>query len=76
MKDVAMFTSCRAFLRLGQAEFADGGLIKGLSQFTQLTLLPLKMMLNLKKVKIDSKIIILLCYSKSMTHSVDNNWKN
>jgi hypothetical protein len=32
-----------------QAKFADGGPILGLSQFTQLPKLPLKMTLNLKK---------------------------
>jgi len=50
----------RAFHGFGQAKFADGGLILGLSQFAQLPQLPLKMMLDSKKIKIDSKIIILL----------------
>jgi len=50
----------RAIHRFGQAKFAFGGLILGLSQFTQLPQMPLKMMLGLKVVKIDSKIIILL----------------
>jgi len=54
-------TLYRVFPRFRQAKFADGVLILGSSQFTQLPRLPLKMMLNLKKVKIDSKIIILLC---------------
>jgi len=40
-----------------QAKFADGGSILGWSQFSLL----LKMMLNLKVVKIDKKIIIWLC---------------
>jgi len=44
-----------------QAKFAYGGLILGLSQFSLLPQLPLKTMLDLKMVKIDSKIIISLC---------------
>jgi len=43
-----------------QAKFADGGSIFVSSQFAQLPQLPLKMALDLKKVKIDSKIIISL----------------
>jgi len=43
-----------------QAKFAYGGSILGLSQFTLLPQLPLKTMLNLKVVKIDSKITIWL----------------
>jgi len=39
---------------------ADGGLILGSSQFTQLPQVHLQAMLHLKTVKIDSKIIILL----------------
>jgi len=53
--------SYRVFQRFGQAKFADSGSILGSSQFTQLPQLPEKMMLDLKKVKFDSKIIILLC---------------
>jgi len=45
----------RAFHRFGQAKFAYAGSILGLSQFM---LLPLKTMLDLKVVKIDSKVII------------------
>jgi hypothetical protein len=56
---------------LGQAKLAFGGSILGLRQFTLLSQLPLKKMLNLNLVKINSKIIILLHQSKSMTHSVD-----
>jgi hypothetical protein len=47
------------FRGFGQAKFADGGLILGLSQFTQLPQLK-KMMLDFKKVKIDSNIYNLL----------------
>jgi len=43
-----------------QAKFAYGGSILGSSQFTLLPQLPQKMMLDLKVVKIDTKIIILL----------------
>jgi len=46
----------RAFHGFGQAKFAYGGSILGLSQFTLLPQLPLKMMLILKEVKINSKI--------------------
>jgi len=45
------------FHGFGQAKFAYGGSILGLRQFTLLPQLPLKMMLGLKVVKIDSKII-------------------
>jgi len=48
------------FLRIWPAKFANGGSILGLSQFTQLTQLPLKTKLDLKKVKMNSKIIICL----------------
>jgi len=51
----------RAFHGFGQAKFAYGGSILGLSQFTLLPQLPLKIMLQLKVVKIDSKISNLLC---------------
>jgi hypothetical protein len=53
------------FHGFGQVKFADGGLILGLSQFKELPQLPLEMTLNLKKLKIDSKTIILLHKSKS-----------
>jgi len=43
------------------AKIAYGGSILGFSQFTPLPQLPLKMMLGLKVVKIDSKISNLLC---------------
>ncbi len=49
--------SNRAFHGFGLAKFANGGLILGSSQFT--SQLPLKMMLGLKVVKIDTKIINL-----------------
>jgi len=44
-----------------QGKFADGGSILGSSQLSLLFELPLETMLNLKVVKIDSKIIIPLC---------------
>ncbi len=46
--------------RIGQAKFAYGGLILGSRQFTLLRQLPLKTILSLKVVKIDSKISNLL----------------
>jgi len=47
------------FQGFGQAKFADGGSILGSSQFTQIPQLPLKTTLDLQKVKINLKIIIL-----------------
>jgi len=47
----------RAVHIFGQAKFAYGGLVSGSSQFALLPQLPLKMMLGLKVVKIDSKIL-------------------
>ncbi len=44
----------------GQPKFAYGGLVLGSSQITLLLQLPLKTMLDLKVVKIDTKIITLL----------------
>jgi len=51
----------RAFHEFGQAEFAYGASISGLSQFSQLSQLPQKMMLDLNVVKINSNLIIKLC---------------
>jgi len=48
------------FHTFGQAKFAYGRSVLGSSQFTLLPQIPLKMMLDLKVVKIDSKIIISL----------------
>jgi len=48
------------FHRFGQAKFADGGSILGLRQLSLLSELPLKMMINLKVVKINSKKIFSL----------------
>jgi hypothetical protein len=50
-----MKRSLRAFHGFGLAKIAYGGLILDSSQFTLLAQLPLKMMLGLKAVKIDSK---------------------
>ena len=47
--------SYREFHRFGKAKIADGGLVLCSSQFS---ILPYKMMLDSKVVKIDSKIII------------------
>jgi len=44
----------RAFHGFGQAKFAYGGLVLGSSLFTILPLLPLKLLLNKKVVRIDS----------------------
>jgi len=54
---VISYGSYRAFHRFGQAKFPNGALVLGLSQFS---ILPLKMILGLKVVKIDSKIGNLL----------------
>jgi len=51
-------SSCRVFHRFGQAKFAYGGLVLGLSQFLLLPQPPQKMTLTSKVVKINSKIII------------------
>jgi hypothetical protein len=50
---IKLEVSYRAFHGFRQAKFAFGGLILGSSQFTILPQLPLKMMLNLKVVKMD-----------------------
>ena len=62
--------SYRAFHRFGQTQIADSGLVLGSSQCSFLSQLPQKMTLASKVVKIDSKIIISLSYSKSVTQSV------
>ncbi len=53
-----------------QGKLGYGGLVLGLhsSQFLLLPKLPQKITLNSKVVKIDSKIIILLCQFKSVAH--------
>jgi len=48
------------FHGFGQTKFTYGGLVLGLSQFALLPQLPQKTMLDLKLVKIDSKLIISL----------------
>jgi hypothetical protein len=45
----------------------NGGSVLGLGQFSILPQLPSKIMLDSKVVKIDLKIIISLCLSKSVT---------
>jgi len=47
----------RAFHGFGQGKFANGGLILDSSKFKLLPQLPLKTMLGIKVVKINSKII-------------------
>jgi len=49
--------------RFGQSEFPDGGLVLGSSQFSVLPQLPSKILLDSKVVKMDPKVIILLCQS-------------
>ncbi len=44
----------RTFHRFGQAKFPDGGLVLNSSQFSILPQLPLKIMLSLKVVKLNS----------------------
>ena len=63
----------RVFHRFGQAKFAYGGQVLGLSQLLLLPQLPEKTKLALKVVKINSKIIISRHESEYVTHSVDNN---
>ncbi len=62
--------SYRVFPRFGQAKFPYGSSVLGSSQFSILPQLPPKILLNSKVVKIDPKIIISLCLSKSVTHFV------
>jgi len=59
---VPLYQRYLGFHGFGQAKFANGCPIVGSSHFTLLPQLPLKMMLNLKVVRIDLKI--LLHYSK------------
>jgi len=66
LKNIQENLMYKVFLGFGQAKFSDdgliddGSLIDGSSQFTLLPNLPPKMILDLKSVKIDSKIIISL----------------
>ncbi len=50
----------RAFHGFGQAKLPDGDLVLDTSQFSILSQLPTKILLNSKVVKIDPKVIILL----------------
>jgi len=54
----------------GQAKFPNGCSVLGSSQFSILLQLPPKMLLDSKVGITDPKIIISLCYSKSVTYSV------
>ena len=58
------------FEQLNLVKFGYGGSVLDLSQFWLLPKLPQKMTLTLKVVKSDSKIIISLYQSKSVTHFV------
>jgi len=60
----------REFYGFGQAMFTQNGSILGSSHCSQLPQLLQKTTLDSKVVKFGSKIIILFCKSKSMTHSV------
>ncbi len=60
----------RAFHRFEQAKFAYGGSVLGLSQFTLLPQMPLKMISKLKSILNQLEIIISLHKSKSVTFSV------
>jgi len=57
---MALSTSYKAFQGFGQAKFTYSGSILGSRQFTLLPHLHLKMMLDLKVVKTNPKIVILL----------------
>jgi hypothetical protein len=59
-KNILSLSSYRAFHGFGQAKYAYGGSILGLSQFTLLPQLPPKTLLDFKVEKIDLKIIISL----------------
>jgi len=55
-----MLGLCKVFHIFGQAKFTNGGSFLGYSQLMLLPQLPLKTMFDLKVVKIDPKIFILL----------------
>jgi len=59
MKEILLL-KYRAFHGFGEAKFAYSGSSLGSTQFTLLRKLPLKMILNLKVVKIESRKIISL----------------
>ncbi len=62
--------------RFMQAKIAYGGSILSSSQFLLLSSGPLKLTLTIKVVKIDSKTVILLPWSKSMKQSLEMiEWK-
>ncbi len=60
------------FHRFRQAEFYNSSSILSSSQFLLLPQRPLKMTIDIKVVKIDSKIIIWLPQSKSAEQAVEN----
>jgi len=68
--DRSVFTTERFTDLIGQSKFGYGALLSGSSQFTLLPQLPQKMTLNLKVANTNLKAIILLHYSKTVSHSV------
>jgi len=62
----------KEFHSYGEAKFANGGLVLGWSKFSLLPPTDSKNLLDWKVVKMDSKIITLICSSKSVTHAVFN----
>jgi len=60
-KKLELVISKVRFHRFEQVKFPDGGSVLGSSQFSIHSQMPLKMMFDLKVVKIDPKIIISLC---------------
>jgi len=65
-----IFTDTERVTDLGKLNLIMVVLFKAFANYTLLPQLPLKMTLNLKVVKIDSKIINSLHYSKFVTHTV------
>jgi len=64
-------TTTEHFTDLGKLNFlTEVRSVLGSSQFLILPQVPPKIILNSKVVKIDIKLILLLCKSKSVTHSL------
>ena len=57
--------------KISYVKLGYGGLVLSSRQFSMLTQQPQKMTHASKVVNSDSKIIITVCWSKSVTHSVD-----
>jgi hypothetical protein len=75
-KPLKLVENYSVFHRFRQAKFASGGSNLSSSQFLLQPQPPLNMMLIIKVVKIDSKIIISLPWSKSVKHTVGFNFIN